>query len=51
MVIISNINIKGDKHMARLNENQKALVKTIVDTCKTPAEVTAMLKELFAVTI
>ena len=37
--------------MARLNENEMALVRTIIGECKTPADVTSKLKELFAGTL
>ena len=37
--------------MARLNESDQELVKRIVNECKTPADVTGKLKELFAGTL
>jgi putative transposase len=37
--------------MARLNENGQALVKAICQECETPADVTKMLKDLFAGTL
>jgi len=37
--------------MARLNENEMELVRTIIEGCKTPADVTTKLKELFAGTL
>jgi putative transposase len=51
MVIISNIKKNGDKDMARLNEKEAALAKEIISDCKTPADITAMLKNLFAGTL
>jgi putative transposase len=37
--------------MARLNENEMELVRTIIGDCKTPADITSKLKELFAGTL
>jgi len=37
--------------MARLNEDEKDLVKRVISDCKTPADVTSKLKELFAGTL
>jgi len=37
--------------MARLNENETALVRRIISDCKTPADVTNKLKDLFAGTL
>jgi len=37
--------------MARLNANEMELVRTIISDCKTPADVTAKLKNLFAGTL
>ncbi|MDR3238871.1 MAG: IS256 family transposase, partial [Clostridiales bacterium] len=37
--------------MIRLNDNEKALIRTIISECKTPADVTDKLKKLFAGTI
>ena len=37
--------------MTRLSETQKELVKAISQECNTPAEVTSLLKSLFAGTL
>jgi len=51
VVIISNTKVKGDVTIIQLTEKEKALAELLSEECKTPRDLTAKLKTLFAGTL